>query len=143
MGFAGRKVSESMIKVKHFMEPTESNDGPRVWVEPVRLNQDLREWCPVDEVLAMLSPPCDLWEWFADHPDEYENFRDRYHEWLSANHHHPLLQQLACGSLRGNFTLLHTGHHADRNCAAALKEFMTELAGCSLQLPSTLQHACS
>ena len=117
-----------MIKTKHFMDSVEGDDGSRAWVEPIRLTKDLQEWCSVDEVLRMLGPPHDLWEWFANHPDGYEDFRGRYHEWLSRSPYRPMLQALAGESLRGNFTLLHAGDDAERNCATALKEFITELA---------------
>jgi uncharacterized protein YeaO (DUF488 family) len=117
-----------MIKIKHFMDHVEEDDGTRAWVEPVRLTRDLQEWCLVDAVLPLLGPPCELMEWFAAHPDGYEDFRGRYHEWLSRSYCRPMLQKLASESLRENFTLLHAGDDADRNCAAALKEFITELA---------------
>jgi len=125
-----------MIKAKHFLERIESDDGPRLWVEPIGLTKDLQVWRSVDHVLPHLGPPRDLWEWFVAHPREYEVFRGQYHEWLSGSRYRPALQQLACESLGANFTLLHAGDDADHNCATALHEFISELeAYCPRERP--------
>ena len=116
-----------MIKAKHFLDRIESDDGPRLWVESIGLTKDLKEWRYVDHVTPHLGPPRSLWEWFAAHPDEYETFRGRYHEWLSNSPYRPALQRLACDSLNANFTLLHAGDDPGHNCATALREFITEL----------------
>ena len=99
----------------------------RLWVEAIGLTRDLQQWRLVDHVLPHLGPPRDLWEWFAAHCDDYETFRGRYHEWLGKSHYRPALQQLACESLKGNFTLLHAGDDPEHNCATALREFIAEL----------------
>ena len=52
-----------MIKLKHFMEPVEEDDGKRLWIEPINLTKDLVEWCRIDHVLPHLGPPVKLWEW--------------------------------------------------------------------------------
>ena len=116
-----------MIKAKHFLERIEADDGPRMWIEPIGLTKDLQAWRSVDHVMPHLGPPRDLWEWFIAHPDEYEVFRRKYHDWLSSSHYRPALQRLACECLAANFTLLHAGEDADHNCATALHEFISEL----------------
>jgi uncharacterized protein YeaO (DUF488 family) len=116
-----------MIKAKHFMEPIEPDDGPRMWIEPFGLTKDLQAWCSVDYVLPHLGPPRNVWDWFEAHPDEYENFRGQYHEWLSISPFRPALQWLACDCPGGNFTLLHASEDPAHNCATALHEFISEL----------------
>ena len=116
-----------MIKAKHFLDRVEADDGPRLWVESIGLTKDLQEWRGVDHVMPHLGPPRDLWTWFAAHPDDYETFRGRYHEWLSKSSYQPALQRLACDSLKANFTLLHAGDDPAHNCATALREFIAEL----------------
>ena len=116
-----------MIKAKHFLDRIESDDGPRLWVEAIGLTKDLKQWRCVDHVTPHLGPPRKLWEWFAAHPDEYETFRGRYHEWLSKSPYQPALQRLAGDSLNANFTLLHAGDDPAHNCATALREFIAEL----------------
>src|SRR4051794_7416559 len=116
-----------MLKAKHFLDRIEADDGPRLWVERIGLTKDFQEWCQVEHVLPHLGPPRDLSTWFAEHPDAYEDFRGRYHEWLSHCPHRTALQRLACDSLKWNFTLLHAGDDGDHNCAVALREFITEL----------------
>jgi uncharacterized protein YeaO (DUF488 family) len=116
-----------MIKIKHFLDAAEPDDGRRIWVEPIGLACELREMCRVDHVLPHLGPPKDVWEWFDEHPDGYEYFRARYHESLGRSPYKPALQQLACAGMRETFTLLHASDDAGHNCATALHEFLSEL----------------
>ena len=116
-----------MIKVKHLLDAVESDDGLRMWVEPMGLTRDLREWCRIDHVMPHLGPPRDVWDWFENHPDGYEVFRGQYHECLAHSHYRPALQKLACASLRENFTLVHGECDEEHNCATALREFINEL----------------
>jgi uncharacterized protein YeaO (DUF488 family) len=116
-----------MIKAKHFLDRIESDDGPRMWIEPIGLTKDLQAWRSVDLVLPHLGPPRDVWEWFGAHPDEYAIFRGQYHEWLSSSPFRAALQRLASDSLGANLTFLHAGDDADHNCATALQEFLREL----------------
>ena len=96
-----------MIKIKYFLDVPETDDGQRIWVEPIGLTYDLREWCKVDNVLSHVGPPRGLWEWFQTHPQGYEFFRARYHQWLMESPYKPALQQLACAAVHDNITLLH------------------------------------
>jgi uncharacterized protein YeaO (DUF488 family) len=116
-----------MIKIKHFLDTVEGDDCQRLWVEPISLARDLREWCSVDHVLCHLGPPRDVWEWFEEHPDGYEYFRARYHEALQRGPYRPALQQLACAGTRENFTLVFQGDDPAHNSATALHEFLNEL----------------
>ena len=116
-----------MIKVKHVLDKVEGDDGQRIWVEPISLTHDLREWCKVDHVLCHLGPPKDVWEWFEEHPEGYEYFRARYHESLQRGPYRAALQQLACAGMRENFTLVFQGDDPAHNSATALYEFLSEL----------------
>lgn len=116
-----------MIKVKHLMDPRESDDGIRVWVEPVGLTRDLQEWCHVDQVLSHLGPSVQLWRWFATHPTGYPHFRGRYHEQLEHGPYASALRALARASASENLTLLHSGDDPSRNSASALHEYLGEL----------------
>jgi uncharacterized protein YeaO (DUF488 family) len=117
-----------MIKIKHFMEAKEADDGERLWVESVNLTKDLIEWCSVDHVLVHLGPPAELVEWFEEHPDGYDYFRGNYHEYLTKNGLRKPLWQLARAGLNENFTLLHQGSDAEHNTATALYEYLNELS---------------
>ena len=116
-----------MIKVKNFLDAAEADDGQRIWVEPIGLAHDLREWCKVDHVLSHLGPPRALWEWFEEHPDGYDYFRANYHESLAASVYKPALAQLARTGGTTNLTLLHQGDDPAHNSATALYEFLIEL----------------
>jgi uncharacterized protein YeaO (DUF488 family) len=116
-----------MIQVKHLMDPVESGDGQRIWVEPIGLTLDLREWCRVDHLLNHLGPTIKLWRWFEDHPQGYEYFRAKYHEALSNSPHRRVLVDLVSASRKANFTLIHQAEDAEHNTATALLEFLSEL----------------
>jgi uncharacterized protein YeaO (DUF488 family) len=118
-----------MIKIKHFMDAREDDDGDRLWVEPIGLTKDLIEWCSVDHLLPHLGPPRELANWFEEHAAEgYEFFRGKYHEHLNKNGMRKALWQLARAGLSENFTLLHQGEDAEQNTATALYEYLTELS---------------
>ena len=116
-----------MIKVKHVLEAVEQSDGQRIWVEPIGLTKDLREWCRVDHVLPHLGPPIKAWKILEEHPDAYDYFRACYHEALRRSPYKSALQQLACASRSETFTLLHQSDDGDHNSAAALHDYLTEL----------------
>jgi len=116
-----------VIKIKHFLEAVEEDDGRRIWVEPFPLTLDLRQWCRVDHVLCHVAPPRGLWDWFQEHPQGYDYFRARYHEWLGRGPYKPALQQLAGAAIRENITLLHQSDNPDHNSAVALHEYLSEL----------------
>jgi uncharacterized protein YeaO (DUF488 family) len=125
-----------MITIKHFLDPAEAGDGQRIWVEPIGLTRDLREWCAIDHVMSHLGAPMKLWEWFKEHPDGYEFFRGSYHETLNKGPYREALQQLACAGRSENFTLLHDGDDREHNTAAALHEFLSELQAYCPREPS-------
>src|SRR3954469_2593912 len=91
----------SMIKVKHFLDAVETDDGKRLWIEPIGCAMQFREWCSIDHVLSHLGPPMQLWRWYEEHPDGYDYFRGQYHELLKNGPYQDALQQLAKVAARG------------------------------------------
>ena len=116
-----------MIYVKHLLDSVDQSDGQRMWVEPIGLTRDLREWCRVDHVLSHLGPPKSVWQILENHPDAYDFFRARYHEFLATSPYKPALQALAAAGLREDFTLVHQSDDPEHNSATALRDFITEL----------------
>jgi len=116
-----------MFKIKHFLDAAETDDGQRIWVEPIGLTRDLREMCNITDVLSHYGPPVSLWEWFEKHPDGYDYFRAQYHEWLAKSAHTEGLKDLVFQALRDNITLIYQGNDAQHNTATALYEFLSEL----------------
>jgi len=124
-----------VIKIKHLLDAVETDDGTRLWVEPIGLTKDLKEWCKVDQILCHVGPPMQVWRFFEEHPDTYDRFRGKYHEWLGRCRYKPGLQQLATAGLRETFTLIHQGDDPEHNSATALYEFLSELAAYSPKEP--------
>jgi uncharacterized protein YeaO (DUF488 family) len=117
-----------MIKIKHLFDALEPDDGARLWVEPIGLTKDLMEWCAVNHLLSELGPPITIWRWFQAHPEGYEYFRAKYHEYLARGpKRRETLRQLAAAALQEDFTLVHQGDDPNQNSATALYEFLTEL----------------
>ena len=116
-----------MIKVKHFTDRVERDDGQRIWVEPIGITKDLAQMCSVHHVLSHLGPPTELANWFEAHPDGYDFFRAKYHDALARSVYKPALQKLACAGRNETFTLLHQGDDPGHNSATALHEYLTEL----------------
>jgi uncharacterized protein YeaO (DUF488 family) len=116
-----------MIKIKHFLDALEEDDGRRIWVEPISLTHDFRQWCSVDHLLCHVAPPRGLWDWFESHPTGYDYFRARYHTWLAQSPYKTALQQLACAAMKENITLLHQSDDQAHNSATALYEYLIEL----------------
>jgi uncharacterized protein YeaO (DUF488 family) len=121
-----------MIKTKHFMDPVATDDGPRIWVEPIGLCGDLRTWCAVDLVLPDVGPPPMLWEWFQEHQNEggYVMFRRAYQSYLRAGPLRPALERLAAAGISSCLTLLHQGEHRTCNTATALRDLLEEMTPC-------------
>ena len=116
-----------MIQVKHLMEDVGADDGERIWVEPIGLTLDLREWCHIDHILSHLGPPRELWKWFEDHPEGYEYFRAKYHESLAASPYRQALIDLVAAARHETFTLIHQSEDPQQNSATAFYEFLSEL----------------
>jgi uncharacterized protein YeaO (DUF488 family) len=116
-----------MFIIKHLMDRIEPEDGLRIWIEPVGLTRDLREWCQVHEIIAALAPQRNLWNWFQIHPDGYDYFRGMYHVCLGRGLTRRVAEELAGLGAERNVTLLHQSDDPAHNSATALYEFLSEL----------------
>ena len=72
-------------------------------------DQGLAGWRFVDHLPPHLGPPTELWEWFEEHPDGYEFFRGKYHEYLNPADCDARFGRWPRAGLNENFTLLHQG----------------------------------
>ena len=118
-----------MLKVKHFLDTVEPDDGYRIWVEPFRLTRDLVEMCQVSYCMTHIAPPMALWSWFEHHPDGYEYFREKYHMVLDHSAFSRGLHSLALAVASDeSLTLLHQEDDPEHNSATALAEYLSELA---------------
>jgi uncharacterized protein YeaO (DUF488 family) len=116
-----------MIQVKHLLDDVETEDGERIWVEPIGLTLDLREWCQIDHILMHLGPPKELWNWYEEHPEGYDYFRAKYHESLAASPYRQALIELVAAARHETFTLIHQNEDPQHNSATAFHEFLSEL----------------
>jgi uncharacterized protein YeaO (DUF488 family) len=116
-----------MILVKHLLDDVSEEDGERIWIEPIGLTLDLRDWCKIDHVVSHLGPSMELWRWFEDHPEGYDYFRAKYHDTLAASPHRQAMIELVATARHENFTLVHQSDDSEHNTATAFHEFLCEL----------------
>jgi uncharacterized protein YeaO (DUF488 family) len=121
------RKEHAMIRIKHLMDAVRIDDGIRIWVEPIGLTKDLCRWCHVEYLVPQIAPPIDLWEWFTQHPEGYDDFRGQYH--LALEPLRPALEEFVSAAATQNFTLLHQGGDPQQNTAA---RFMTSSARSAL-----------
>lgn len=113
-----------MIRTKRIYEAPEPEDGYRVLVDSLWPRGISKARANVDEWLRGAGPSIGLRKWFHAHPNEWEDFRERYLGELAAKG--PLLDKIALRSRRARVTLLYAFHDPDRNHAAVIKEFLEE-----------------
>lgn len=113
-----------MIKVKNIFDTVDTDDGLRIWVEPIGLTRDLQQWCDVDHVLPQLGPPLRNWKELQEHPECYEYFAAKYYAQLAQGPQRATLAQLAAYAAGRNVTLLHQDDDPYRNSAVVLFEFL-------------------
>lgn len=116
-----------MLRVKHFMDRVETDDGHRLWIETIGLTRDLQQMCDVHHVLSHLGPPSKLWLWYEQHPEGFEHFRSKYLQHLASGAYREALVELGAAAQRENFTLLHQYDDPLRNAATVLAEFISQV----------------
>jgi len=118
-----------MLKIKHFLDTVEPDDGYRIWVEPFGLTRDLVQMCQVSYCMTHIAPPLKLWKWFDRHPEGYDYFRGKYHQCLDVSSYGRGLHSLAMAAAGPEtLTLLHQEDDPEHNSATALAEYLSELA---------------
>lgn len=116
-----------MLRVKHFLDRVEPEDGYRLWVEAIGVTRDLRELCSIQHVLSHLGPPVALWMWYEEHEQGFEYFRSKYLKHLADGPHREALLELGSAARREHFTLLHQSDDPIHNTASVLAEFINSL----------------
>jgi DNA-3-methyladenine glycosylase len=117
-----------MIKIKNLFDSVEPDDGERIWIEPIGLTLDLREWCRVDHLMSNLGPSMELFDWFAAHPSGYDYVEDQYERQLQGGEYEVALRGLASAARYRNYTLIHQGFNRDENSAAVLRAYLSALS---------------
>jgi uncharacterized protein YeaO (DUF488 family) len=123
-----------MIKVKHLLDPIESDDGERIWIEPIGLTRDLFEMCAIDAVMSHLGPSQEIADELEAHPHRYDYFFAEYQHQLYNGSYLLELKDLARIGRWRNITLIHHGSNPAENSAVALRDFLLQVLALSSPL---------
>lgn len=115
-------MTSQRLRLKHATDEPEPDDGARVlidrrWPEGVpREDAELTLW------LQSAAPSRELLEWYADHPDRWNEFRRRYRGELEDRQEElDRLREMARG---GRLTLVHAAPRGERSHATVLRELL-------------------
>lgn len=111
-----------MIQIKRAYEPAQSSDGARFLVDRLWPRGVKKEALGIQAWLKDAAPGTGLRKWYHHQPALWDEFCRRYFKELEANpgSWEPLLE----AARNGKVTLLYSARDAEKNNAAALKEFV-------------------
>jgi uncharacterized protein YeaO (DUF488 family) len=117
-----------MIRIKHLFDSVDTQDGERIWIEPIGLTRDFVEWCKITHVMSSLGPSKEMVEWLDQHPSCFDFFEAQYLAELNSSKYMTSLRGLAVASRTQTFTLIHQGEKPNENSAVVLRNFLAELS---------------
>lgn len=116
-----------MIRIKRAYDEADPGDGFRVLVERLWPRGVTKERAALDLWLKDVSPSTELRKWFHSHPDDWEEFRERYWQELADKKDDiDLLKQKA---EEGTVTFIYSARDREHNAAAELKAYIEQQAG--------------
>ncbi len=117
-----------MIQIKRVYSEASKRDGLRILVDRVWPRGFSKERAKVDEWRKELAPSTALRKWFGHDPAKWTEFRARYRKELAESGGIKALKELAQRSRHEAITLVYGAADEQHNQAAALKEFIDQLA---------------
>ena len=117
-----------MIRTKRAYAPSADGDGLRVLVDRLWPRGVSRQELALDDWKKELAPSDDLRRWFGHDPDKWGGFRRRYRAELQAEDKTAAMRELAHAADGGAVTLVYAAKDEEHNNAAALKDFLENMA---------------
>jgi uncharacterized protein YeaO (DUF488 family) len=105
-------------------EPPSADDGYRVLVERLWPRGISKAEARLDAWAKELAPSTELRQWYGHDPAKFDEFRQRYHEELSAPAQQQALADLAARARRGVVTLVYATKAGDISNAAVLLDLL-------------------
>jgi uncharacterized protein YeaO (DUF488 family) len=116
-----------MIKIKRAYEGASKDDGFRVLVERLWPRGVTKEKAALDMWLKDVAPSTELRKWFHSHPDDWEEFRERYwHELAGKKDDIDVLKRKA---EEDTVTFIYSSRDREHNTATELKAYIEAHAG--------------
>lgn len=113
------------VRTKRVYEEPSEGDGTRVLVDRLWPRGVSKADADLDDWLKTVAPSDELREWFDHDPEKWDEFRERYHEELTArNETEEPLTDLRRIADEGTLTLVYAAKGETHNNAVALKEML-------------------
>lgn len=115
------------IRTRRIYDEPSRSDGKRILVDRLWPRGVSKDEAELDLWVRDLAPSDELREWFHDHEDDWDTFRERYFAELEEREDavEDLLDEIG----DGRATLLYASKRTERNNATALKEFLEDRHG--------------
>jgi uncharacterized protein YeaO (DUF488 family) len=113
-----------MIQCKRAYSPADTNDGYRVLVDRLWPRNCRKEQLPLDEWLREVAPSTELRRTFKRAEVDFETFRERYRQELTARPEH--WWKLLDKARNGTLTLIYSAKDQQHNNARVLAEWLED-----------------
>ncbi len=115
-----------MIRIKRAYDEAAPQDGFRVLVERLWPRGVTKERAALDLWLKDVAPSTELRKWFHSHPEDWDEFRERYwHELADKKDDIDLLKKKA---KEGTVTFIYSAREREHNAATELKAYIEQQA---------------
>lgn len=111
-----------MIKIKRAYEEASVDDGFRVLVERLWPRGITKARADFDLWLKDVAPSTELRKWFHKHPDNWQEFRERY--WKELDDKKDDIDLLKQKAEEGTVTFVYSSRDKEHNAATALKAYI-------------------
>ncbi len=116
-----------MIKIKRAYEEASVDDGFRVLVERLWPRGITKARADFDLWLKDVAPSAELRKWFHSHPDDWQEFRERY--WKELEDKKDDIDLLKRKAEEGTVTFVYSAKDREHNAATELKAYIESHAG--------------
>ncbi len=116
-----------MLKIKRAYEKRAAADGRRILIDRLWPRGLTKAEAGIDEWLKDLAPSTALRQWFHHEDPNWEEFRKRYLEELSAPEKKRLLEKIALEAKHSTVTLVYSARDTEHNDAIVLSELITKM----------------
>jgi uncharacterized protein YeaO (DUF488 family) len=111
-----------MIKIKRAYDEATPDDGYRVLVERLWPRGVTKERAALDLWLKDVAPSTELRKWFHSHPDDWQEFRERYWQELAGKKDD--IELLKKKAEEGTVTFVYSAREREHNAATELKDYI-------------------
>lgn len=113
-----------MVKLKRAYDEPDASDGGRYLVDRLWPRGVSKEDAQLTDWLKDLAPSDELRKWFHHHPEEWEQFQEKYRAELQNDDKLATIRELSAQARKQTITLVFAAKDAERNNAVVLKNLI-------------------